>query len=48
MREKHAGTHPKRFSGGGRGQTAPALQCPRDLITLNASRSGEPHKVNQQ
>ena len=33
---------------GDRGQIAPGPQAPRGLITLNASRSGGPRKVDQQ
>ena len=33
---------------GGRGQTAPEPQGLKDLIILNASRSGGPHIVSQQ
>ena len=35
-------------SRGGRGQITPELQAPKSLITPNASRSGGPHKGNQQ
>jgi len=34
--------------GPGEGANYPGPQTPRDLITPNASRSGVPHKVNQQ
>ena len=33
---------------GGREEIAPGLQAPKGLITPNASRSGGPHKGNQQ
>ena len=31
----------------GRGQIVPGPQASRGLLTPNASRSGDPHKVNQ-
>jgi len=33
---------------GTEGKFAPGLKGPRALITSNASRSGGPHKINQQ